>query len=74
MQRLLVWKFILWISSPTVEKLDSIVGIQLVKRSLVVSEMDISKFLCLMFVLRMIFILIVCMLFWIIPGVSKFFS
>jgi hypothetical protein len=57
-----------------VEKLDSIAGIQLVKRSLVVSEMDISKFLCLMFVLRMIFILIVCMLFWIIPGVSIFFS
>ena len=45
MQQLLVWKFILWISSPTVEKLDSIAGIQLVKRSLVVSEMVISKFL-----------------------------
>jgi len=54
MQQLLVWKFILWISSLTVEKLDSIAGIQLVKRSLVVSEMDISKYLWLLFDLRMI--------------------
>jgi hypothetical protein len=37
-----------------VEKLDSIAGIQLVKRSLVVSEMDISKYLWLLFDLRMI--------------------
>jgi hypothetical protein len=54
MQQLLVWKFILWISSLTVEKLDSIAGIQLVKRSLVVSEMDISKYLWPLFDLRMI--------------------
>jgi hypothetical protein len=44
-QQLLVWKFILWISSLTVVKLDSIAGIQPVKRSLVVLEMDTSKWL-----------------------------
>jgi hypothetical protein len=71
MQQLLVWKFILWISSPTVEKLDSIAGIQLVKRSLVVSEMDISKYLWLLFDLRMI-LKMIFMLFWIMPCIRNF--
>jgi hypothetical protein len=42
-QQPLVWKFIHWISSQTVARLGSTVGILLDKRSLVVSEMDISK-------------------------------
>ncbi|WVZ18428.1 hypothetical protein V8G54_005750 [Vigna mungo] len=43
-QRLLVWKFTRWIFSLTVERFASTVGILRVKRSLVVSGMDISKF------------------------------
>jgi hypothetical protein len=50
-QQLLVWKCTPWISSLTVAKLDSIAGIQLVKRSLVVFEMDTSKWFIVRFYL-----------------------
>lgn len=42
-QQLLVWRFTHWTFSPTVVKFASTAGIQLVRRSLVVLEMDTSK-------------------------------
>ena len=42
-QRPLEWRFTHWISSQTAERFASTVGILLDKRSLVASEMDISK-------------------------------